>query len=311
MIRLGFAVRAVGRPGLSGASTHRNQPHLSVLLTRLGDMLAYLTQIDVRYYRAWLPLSAADGLAQINDCMAQIDLLAAQLAAAGVRISLHAPHGLSLASPDTLLVAETTAIVEASAVLLAALDARRPAGRIEGVLVMHLGASATDPEVPARFVSSYRRLSPLAQAHLALEHEANGPGLGFLLKLHQHCGVALVFDALHWALHNPEALPLDLALGLALATWPATTRPEVHLSSQRSEAHLLPGRAGDPARIVPPRPGQHADFVAVGDLDRLLRAAHGLPPFDLMLEAKAGELAIARLRSEILRCAPMLAISLS
>ncbi|MEI8165259.1 MAG: UV damage endonuclease UvsE, partial [Chloroflexales bacterium] len=61
----------------------------------------------------------------------------------------------------------------------------------------------------------------------------------------------------------------------------------------------------------PPRPGQHADFIAAGDLERLLRAARGLPPFDLMLEAKAGDLALARLRAEIARRAPDLATQLS
>jgi UV DNA damage endonuclease len=59
--------------------------------------------------------------------------------------------------------------------------------------------------------------------------------------------------------------------------------------------------------VLPPRPGQHADFIDAGALIRLLTAAHGLPPFDLMLEAKAGELALLRLREEIARRAPQLA----
>lgn len=307
MIRLGFAVRAVARPGLAGGAGRGRPPHLSVALARLGDMLGYLAQIGVRYYRAPLALPGAGGLAQLAECADQVDALAAALARSGVRVTVHMPLGLALSSPDGALAAEAAAAVEATAALLAALDAGRPRGPAEGVMVAHLGAAAGDAAAAARFAARYMALSARARARLSLEHEGAGPSLGQLLALHQACGVPVVFDALHWELHNPEALPLGLALGLALATWPPGSRPKAHLSSHRSEAHLLPGRAGASARVVPPRPGQHADFVAAGDLERLLRAARGLPPFDLMLEAKAGELAVARLRAEIARRAPDLA----
>lgn len=84
----------------------------------------------------------------------------------------------------------------------------------------------------------------------------------------------------------------------------------MHLSSPRSEAHLLPARAGRAAAVLPPRPGQHADFIDAGALQRLLVAALGLPAFDLMLEAKAGDLALLRLRAEIARRAPASALAL-
>ncbi len=310
MIRLGFAVRAVGRPGLAGGPGAGRQPHLSVGLARLGDMLGYLAQIGVRYYRAPLFLQGPEGPPQLAECAEQLAAMAARLAAGGVRVTVHLPLGLSLAAPAEAQAQAAIAAVEATAALLAALDARRPPGPAEGIMVGHLGAPADDREAAARFVARYRALSAQARRRLALEHEGAGAGLGALLALHQGCGVPIVFDALHWEQYNPEALPLDLALGLALATWPPGVRPEAHLSSHRSEAHLMPGRAGEPARILAPRPGQHADFIAAGDLERLLHAARGLPPFDLMLEAKAGELALARLRAEIGRRAPALAARL-
>jgi UV DNA damage endonuclease len=58
--------------------------------------------------------------------------------------------------------------------------------------------------------------------------------------------------------------------------------------------------------VLPPRPGQHADFIAATDAISLLRAARGLPPFDIMLEAKAGDLALLRLRADVARLAPEL-----
>lgn len=310
MIRLGFAVRAVGRPGLGGGGGAGRPQHLSIALARLGDMLGYLAQIGVAYYRAPLALAGPGGFAELAECANQLAALAERLAADGVRVTVHMPLGLGLAAADETTAAAAIAAVEATAALLAALDAARP-GPVEGIMVSHLGAPAGDAGAAARFATRYRALSARARARLALEHEGAGLSLGAALALHQACGVPIVFDALHWEQHNPEGLALPLALGLALATWPAGTRPEAHLASHRSEAHLLPGRAGEPPRILPPRPGQHADFVAAGDLERLLRAAPGLPPFDLMLEAKAGELAVARLRAEIARRAPELAARLA
>ena len=308
MIRLGFAVRAVGRPGLTTGSGRGTPPHLSIALARLADMLVYLGQIRVGLYRAALALPPDGAFPQLVACEAQLEALAARLAIQGVRVTIHLPLSLSLAAPDESHAAAAITTIEATAALLSALDASRPPGPVEGVMVAHLGT--TEAGAAQRFAARYQALSPQAQARLVLEHEDAGPSLAQILALHQLCGVPVVFDALHWELHNPEGLPLSLALGLALATWPTGVRPKAHLSSPRSEAHLLPGRAGDPPRIVPPRPGQHADFIAAGDLERLLRAARGLPPFDLMLEAKAGDLALARLRAEIARRAPDLAAQL-
>lgn len=304
-IRLGFAVRAVGMAGASAAPRAPSRD-LSLALAALGDTLAYLGRVGVRFYRAALELPG-DAFGQLAACGAQIDALAGQVAAAGVRIGVHLPLALALGGPDDGRAARALAEIEATAALLERLDG----GRATGTMVAHLGAPAGDPAADGRFAARYAALSARARARLALEHEGAGPSLGRLLALHQRCGVPVVFDALHWALHNPEGLPLGLALGLALATWPPGARAEVHLSSQRSEAHLLPGRAGAPPRVLPPRPGQHADFVAAGDLERLLLAARALPPFDLMLEAKAGDLALLRLRAEIARRAPALAARLA
>lgn len=303
LIRLGFAVRAVG---MAAAPRRAAAGDLSLTLAALGDMLGYLRRIGARYYRAAIELPPGDAFAQVAACAAQLDALGEQLAGAGVRLGVHLPLALALGGPDDARAAVALAGVEALAALLERLDG----GSAASTMVAHLGAPAADAAAAERFAARHRALSPRARARLAVEHEGAGPSLGALLALHQRCGVPVVFDALHWELHNPEGLPLGLALGLALATWPAGARAEVHLSSHRSEAHLLPGRAGDPPRVLPPRPGQHADFVAAGDLERLLLAARGLPPFDLMLEAKAGDLALLRLRAEIARRAPALAARL-
>ncbi|MEI6778017.1 MAG: UV damage endonuclease UvsE [Chloroflexales bacterium] len=306
MIRLGFPVRVVGRPGLgSGRSAH-----LSIGLVRLGDVLSYIEQIGVRFYRIAAGMLVSDAMRQIDECAAQIDLLAQHLVATGTRLTAHLDHCVALGCADESLAADGAAQIEAMAALLERLDAHRPAGRIEGTIVVHVGGPAADPATLQRFAMRHHALSARARSRLAVEHDSAGHSLGQLLALHHRCGVPVVFDALHWEIWNPEAIPLDIALGLALATWPPETLPEVHLSSQRSEAHLLPSRSGQQAAVLPPRPGQHADFIDTGSLQRLLSAARGLQPFDLMLEAKAGDLALLRLRAEIARRTPRLALAL-
>lgn len=305
LIRLGFAVRAVGMA--AAAAPQRYGPRdLSLALAALGDMLGYLGRIGARFYRAAIDLPPGDAFAQVAGCAGQIDALGEQLAAAGVRLGVHLPLAMALGGPDDGRAAQALVTLEATAALLEGLDG----GLVVSTMVAHLGAPAGDHAGLERFAARYGALSARARARLAVEHEGAGVSLGSLLALHQRCGVPVVFDALHWELHNPEGLPLGLGLGLALATWPPGVRAEVHLSSHRSEAHLLPGGAGAPPRVLPPRPGQHADFVAAGDLERLLHAARGLPAFDLMLEAKAGDLALLRLRAEIARRAPGLATRL-
>jgi UV DNA damage endonuclease len=280
-----------------------------VSLAYLRDVLAYVQHIGVRFYRLASGLlasaNAATGLVQLAECRAELAAVAAQARAAQIRLTIHLDSHIALGTADAVQAARSLEQIELQAALLEQLGT--PAGN---VLVVHLGGSPRDSATIARFARRYQALSARARGCLAVENDTSGFSLGAALRLHQQCGVPVVFDALHWQLANPERLPLDLALGLALATWPTARRPEVHLSTARSEAHLLPGRNGG-SRVVPPRPGQHADFVAATDLLRLLHAARGLPPFDILLEAKAGDLALLRVRAELSRLAPELAARLA
>ncbi|NJN19350.1 MAG: UV damage endonuclease UvsE [Oscillochloris sp.] len=249
MIRLGFAVRSVLQPGLGGGQ----QRHLSLQLAGLRDMLAHLARIGVRFYRAPLALPAG-GSAALADCGGQLDQLARDLAAAELRVVVHLDHGVSLGGVNPQQAADAAARIEATAALLARLDAYRSPAAIEATMTVHIGGPAADHGSIERFAAYYLRLSTQARARLAVEHDGAGHSLGAALALHHMCGVPVIFDAYHWALHNPERLPLDLALGLALATWPVGRRAEVHLSSGRSEAHLLPARRGGRRGFCRPGP---------------------------------------------------------
>src|SRR3954454_11452794 len=92
-------------------------------------------------------------------------------------------------------------------------------------------------------------------------------------------------------------------MAAAFGTWPPGVRPKVHLSSPRTELRAV--RRGRKEVAVAPLLDQHADFATPWDLAELLTAAPG--PVDVMAEAKAKDMAVEWLRTQLERVAPDLA----
>jgi UV DNA damage endonuclease len=70
---------------------------------------------------------------------------------------------------------------------------------------------------------------------------------------------------------------------------------------------MLAARAGQGRQVLAPRHGQHADFINFLEFAAFVEGARGLPPFDAILEAKAADLALLRLREDLRRFAPEIA----
>ena len=305
MIRLGIAIRTLGKssqPALAGAAAH-----LSIGALGLRDTLLYLVQQRVGGYRladTLLPRHAqadqAAAAAQIDACSELLAEVGALAHAAAIRLSFHPGLYTALATEKPDVAARAACDI----VLRARLLDRLGCGP-EGVIVLHAGGAHGDQRAALRrFAACYERLPAAARARVVVEPDEHCFDLAALLGLHQCCGVPIVFDTLHFQLNNPQRMALAEALGLALATWPAAVRPKIHFSSQRTEAHLREARGGQVAHIVAPRRGQHADFVNPFEFAQLITAAHGLPAFDIMLEAKAADLALLRLRDDLRDFAP-------
>lgn len=312
MIRLGVAVRIFGAGGLRARDGRRahHAPHLSVSLLLVRDILLYLAQQRIGCYRL------ADDLApyltdprrpefarQIDECgglLAEIGALAREH---GIRLTMHLPLHVALSAPDPELAARSASEIEARARLLDALGCG-PAS----VLVVHVGGAHGDPAAALeRFVARYERLPERSRRRVAVEPDEQSFALADLLRLHQLSGVPVILDTLHHQINNRSRIPLGTALGLALATWPRGVRPKIHFSSQRTEAHLLAGRGGHERHVLAPQLGQHADYLNPFEFIELIRSARGLPSFDVMLETKAADLALMRLRGDLARLAPELA----
>ena len=285
-------------------------PHLSVGLLHLQAVLGYLAEIGVSMYRI-----SPDLVPQVDDpllvahdlahCAEECARVAAWVRAKDLRLSFHAPATVALASATPEVQRRSQLVVESLALVLDALGADE-----NGVIVVHLGGAVGGLDAAlGRWLTAWEGLPVAAQRRVVLEHDPL-LSVGAALRLHAATGVPIVFDHLHWLLHNPEALALPDALGAVLATWPRQRTPKVHWASPRTELRAVarPAGAGQRRRwlLSPPRLGQHSDFAHPWEFIRFVEAAATLRPFDVMLEAKASDLALLRLRDDLHRYAPTL-----
>lgn len=310
-LRLGFAVKVLGAPGLRSHDSRRwqNQPHLSVSLAYLRDIFLYLESRSIHFYRLSGQLAPYLTHPDLPAFHSQLDECATELAAVGdlarqqsLRLTLHPGFYVQLNSPEPLLVRRSIQELAAAAALLDGMGVGR-----DGVIVVHVGGiHDSREEGRARFVRGWEQLPPAVQRRVALEHDDRRYSLTDALWIHRRTGVPVVFDSLHHRCLDPEQIPPVDALRLALATWPSDQRPKIHISSPRTEIRYL--HRADGVRMQAPLLNQHSDFLDPFPIIDLLSHALSLSlrPFDILLEAKAKDVALLRLRSQIERYAPAL-----
>jgi UV DNA damage endonuclease len=309
--RLGFAVKVLGDGGIPSADTRRWQsgPSLGRSIELLHRVFAYLDRIHVSVYRLSsqvIPygthpeLPALDWRRQLDTWAGPLEGLAAEATRLGLRLSTHPGQYTVLNSTDAVVVDKAIADLEQDAALLDRLG-QGP----EGTVVVHVGGLSGDRAAALdRWVRGWERLSDRARARLALENDERLFGTDDVLGLHRRTGVRVVLDVHHHRIHPHDAgVPLADALAAAYATWRGA-RPKVHLSSART---MLERAAGAPKRDVggvPPLRA-HADLVVPWDLEATLAAASG--PLDVMIEAKAKDVALLNLRRTLAATRPSIA----
>lgn len=306
--RLGLPVKLIGAPLRSHDSRRwQNQPHLSVSLAYLRDIFEYLHLHNIHFYRLAGQLAPYVTHPDLPAFHRQIEECTTELAAIGdlarqysLRLSMHPAHYIQLSSPDQLRVERSSQELIVAATLLDAMGLG-----VEAVIVVHVGGVYEDKLASReRFVRNFEALPATTRDRLVLENDDRHYALQDILWLHRRTDLRLVLDTLHHRCLNLSGHSLVNALALTLATWPADQSPKIHFSSSRTALREL-YRQGQ-RHLQMPMPNQHSDFIDPFDFIELLRSARtaNLRPFDIMLEAKAKELALLRLREQIVKFAP-------
>ena len=311
-LRLGFPVKVLGQKDLKSNDTRRWQsnPHLSVSLGYLRTILGYLIRQDIRMYRMSSDLAPyvthpdmPHFHNQIRECRDLLKEIGKEASALDIRLSFHPSQFVVINTPDPELLRKSTADLIAQAEMLDAMELGP-----EAVIVIHGGGTYGDIEAGmVRWVAAWRGLPDAVRRRLVLENDDLRYSAANVLRIHEHTGVRLIFDVQHFWCLNPEGLDLKATVERFLGTWANVCRPKLHFSSPRTEMRELKRKnrkTGKPEPVLlPPVWTGHADFnhpFEFISFMRLMKQAE----FDVMLEAKAKDLALIRLRKDMLRYAP-------
>jgi UV DNA damage endonuclease len=305
-MRLGFAVKVLGAGGLASHDTRRWQsgPSLGVSLERLRAILGYLDDHDIRFYRmatGLAPYASHPELTQFRDQprrfaddLAEVGRRAREL---GVRITSHPGQYTVLNSEDAEVRRLAAVELEVQAELMDGMGLGP-----ESVVVLHVGGAAGGVDAALdRFERGFETLSDAARARLVVENDDRSFALVDVLRLCERIGRPVVWDILHHHCHDPERIPDREALERALATWPRGVTPKIHYSTPKTameERRRKVGRRVERSLVLP-QLRAHADMIdPIGFEQFLCETAAGLD-FDVMLEAKAKDLALLRLREQL------------
>ncbi|MFL6352371.1 MAG: UV DNA damage repair endonuclease UvsE [Bryobacteraceae bacterium] len=312
--RLGFAVKVLGELGLKSNDSRRWQsgPHLRVSIEYLQSVFTYLEKSGVRMYRMSsdvAPYVTHPDLpqfhGQITESRSELAELGRRANQIGLRLSFHPSQFIVMNAPDETVRRKSVWDLAAQAEILDAMNLGS-----EAVIVIHAGGAYDDKSAAIdRWVTCYETLPEPARRRLVLENDDVRFSAADVLSIHDRTGVPLVFDMQHHQCLNPERLPWRPTLERFFRTWPEGTRPKIHYSSPRTqmrEVVRINRKTGKKDKVLQaPIWTAHADFISPFEFIRFAQETRDLE-FDIMLEAKAKDLALQRLRQDIAFHAPEL-----
>lgn len=307
-------MKVLGERGLKSNDSRRwqSRPHLQVSIGCLHAILTYLEKSKIRMYRMSSNLAPYVTHPDFPQFHSQIAESRPELAAVGrranqlgIRLSFHPSQFIVMNAPDNELRRRSMLDLAAQAEILDLMDLGP-----EAVIVIHVGGTYDDKNAAInRWISCYKDLPEPARRRLVLENDDLRFSAADVLSIYDRTGVSLVFDMQHHQCFNPERLPWRPTLERFLRTWPAGIRPKIHYSSPRTqfrEVLRANRKTGKKEKILqPPIWTAHADYAQPFEFIRFAHETEGLQ-FDVMLEAKAKDLAVQRLRQDIACYAPEL-----
>ena len=255
-------------------------------------------------YRVATALAPYASHPELTQFHSQVEEAAEELAEIGrlvrnrhIRLSSHPGQYTVLNSTDSAVQAAAVAELEVQASLFDAMGLGPDA-----VVVLHVGGSAGGVAAACdRFLAGLERLTDPARRRLVIENDDRSFGTADVASLAERAGLRMVWDVLHHHCHDPVGMSDRDALGAALATWPSDVTPKIHYSSPRLDIEVRKVRRGRRVeqRIVLPQLRAHADLVDPIAFEHFMRDVAVDRDFDVMLEAKAKDLALLRLREQL------------
>jgi len=196
----------------------------------------------------------------------------------GIRVSMHPGQYVVLNSPHRSVVKAAKAELSYHADFL---DQLGLSGRNK--ITLHVGGLYGDRGASIqRFSKEFRALPKNVRTRLVLENDERSYGGEDVLPLCEALGIPMTFDCLHYAALTGH-LPERKFLKDVCESWSTNDgEPEFHYSTQKHGS----------------RRGAHADTVDLRDFLRFLQVMPS-KNVHLMLEAKAKDLALLRLRKQL------------
>lgn len=305
-MRLGFAVKVLGDGGLPTHDARRWQsgPHLRWSIEAMHGVLDYLERHEIDMYRMTAALAPYATHPDMPQFHRQVEEAAGELAELGararrldVRLSSHPSQYIVLNSEDAGVQAAAIRDMELQTALLDGMGMGP-----EAVVVLHVGGAAGGYDAGLeRWETGFEQLSERSRERLVVENDDRTYSLAHVMELHRRTGVKVVWDILHHHCNDPDDIPDREALELAVGSWPEGVKPKIHYSTPKTameERKRKIGRRTERSWVLP-QLRAHADVIDPIGFEHFVRETAAGLDFDVMLEAKAKDLALLRLRAQL------------
>ena len=270
---------------LANATPDKLRELIASNLATLQNIIAFNAAHDIHMYRITseiIPFAShpINELAWWDEFEPELTAIGALVRANDMRVSMHPGQYVVLNSPRPEVVTNALSDLTWHVRFLDALQVDASCK-----VNIHLGGIYGDRDAAIeRFIAIANALPGAITRRLTIENDDRSYTALDALRASSGTGLPVVFDWLHHNANREPDTDTDDILARCFATWRSDDGPpKTHYSTQAD------GK----------RPGAHADYIDVADFVQFLNAAPDLP-FDCMLEAKAKDLALFKLRTQLL-----------
>jgi len=189
-----------------------------------------------------------------------------------IRCSMHPSQIVNLGSPNIDVV--KMSIKE----LIYHYNLLKTMGLKEFDIIIHVGGTYGDKkEAMKRFIKVFNKLPEQLKQHIVLENDDKSYTIHDVMVIYKYCKMPIVLD-IHHHYCNPST---KLDLETVFQTWHDKI-PKIHISSPKSNTE----------------PRSHADYIDYDYIKSFIEPSQQYT-FDIMVEAKAKDLAVYQLQKDL------------